>query len=253
MIARGFLGLSALLSVAGCLPDFAATTVTIRGSGAVEVDPDSFVLEFRPSASAGTQTEAIQAMTAQLEAIKSDLPRLEGLTAITIETESVNVRGEPSVECAREFDRSANTYCDLELFRASVGVVVRAQPAEQAGNLVSLATELTRASINAPRFYVKDSDEHQRQALKKAVDNARERAELLGEATGLSVTGIASVEPPQRVVRHASTAPGIDAAEPSLDRRRPIAPIELVPSPIIYSTSIDVTFKLEPARGERGR
>jgi uncharacterized protein len=73
-------------------------------------------------------------------------------------------------------------------------VEVRVDDLPQLGDLISKAVESGAAAVSGIQFDVKARDDLERQALRKAVEDARARAEAAAAGAGTSVTGVIRLE-----------------------------------------------------------
>jgi len=73
-------------------------------------------------------------------------------------------------------------------------VEVRVDDLPQLGDLISKAVESGAAAVSGIQFDVKARDDLERQALRKAVEDARARADAAAAGAGTSVTGVIRLE-----------------------------------------------------------
>ena len=61
---------------------------------------------------------------------------------------------------------------------------------DSVGALIDLAFASGANTLNNISFYASNTEEAKAEALKAAVENARKKAEILAEASGLKITGV---------------------------------------------------------------
>lgn len=116
-----------------------------------------------------------------------------------------------------EFDYN-NGRQTLRGYVARTSIEVRVEPIERAGEVIDLAVQSGATSVSSLRFDVKQREALEREALTKAVESARARAEAAAKGAGRSIERIVKIEdqgaaemPPPRPVMMAMRA-AADAA-----------------------------------------
>ena len=160
-------------------------TITVTGSGRVQVAPDLVDLRFGVMITAGkiakARAEAATAMTAMLAAL-----RKAGIADRDLQTSVVSV--------SPAYDYSANTnppkitgYTVTNLVAATLRDVAKL------GEAIDGALEAGATSIDRLAFGVSNQAEIEQQARAKAVADARAKADVLAEAAGVSLSGVAAI------------------------------------------------------------
>lgn len=213
----------ALASVVG-LPDLAGAqepgstddTLTVSGVGTVGAVPDEAQLSFgvetrRPTAQA--------AVAANGDAMRRVISALRQAGAREIATQWV------SVYPYTADDGSVQGYVASNSVSASSDV-------EDAAALIDAAAEAGANQVSGPGLSSSNAEALYRQALAKAVDEARARAEVLAKAAGRSLGRITTI-----VESGAQPVPVYDRAEAA-------APTPIVPGQQETSATVSVTFSL---------
>jgi uncharacterized protein YggE len=157
----------------------AANTITVTGNATESSAPDEAVLTLTVE-SDGTDPGA--ALNANAVSVQKVLDRLksEGVAAEAIETTNV------SVYPIRTYNPDTGQE-KLTGYRAQNSVTVTLADAKQVGKVLSAAVEAGANIVSGPVWKLSDDTAAVAAALKKAVANARTKAEALAEAQGVKV------------------------------------------------------------------
>ena len=218
--------LLAVVALAGALgtPDFAsadepaATTdkLVVNGAGSVEAVPDRASFSFGVQTRAGT---AKAALAANGDAMRKVIAALRDAGASDLATQSVSVWPN-SAE-----DGGISGFVALNSVTATIGI-------NRAGDLVDAAAAAGANEISGPNMSREDSDRLYREALAKAVEDARARAQALAKAAGRTLGGISEI------------SEGAEAAIPYYERAAVDSSTPVVPGKQETSATISVTFEL---------
>jgi uncharacterized protein len=234
-MSRLFIAVPALLAVAalaGLLapPDFAGAqsptpatdsdSVTVTGVGKVEDVPDEAQMTFGVESRGATAKAAIAANARAMEKL---IAALRQAGAREIATQWVSV-----YPVTREDGTTINGYSASNSVSATIGVA-------RAGDLIDAASEAGANQISGPGLSSSDSERLYRQALSAAVEDARERADILARAAGRSLGEISTI------VEGGGSAPVPFAERAALDAA---ASTPIVPGEQETSATVSVTFDL---------
>jgi uncharacterized protein YggE len=158
----------------------AAKTITVSGDGSVTAVPDratfSFTIDTRAKTASAALTQNSADATAVIAALKN-----AGVTAANIQTSQVSLNPQTS--------QDGTTIIG---YAASNSVTVRTAIAS-AGKIVDAAVGAGANGVSGPSLDVSDQTSLYRDALHKAVDNAKLKAQALADATGLSLGAVLTV------------------------------------------------------------
>jgi uncharacterized protein len=223
--------LLAVVALAGALgpPDFAGAqqtpaatepdTITVNGVGKVEDVPDQARMTFGVESRGATAKAAIAANATAMEKL---IAALRQAGAREIATQWVSV-----YPVTREDGASISGYSASNSVSATIGVA-------RAGELIDAASDAGANTISGPGLSSSDSERLYRQALAAAVEDARERAEILARAAGRSLGEISSIAEASNV--------GIPYAEKTALDAAGSTPV--VPGEQETSATVSVTFDL---------
>jgi uncharacterized protein len=160
--------------------DAAEEGITVTGVGTVEAVPDRAELSFGVTTEGATAKEASTANAERMSKL-IDALKAAGVRSEEIRTQSVSVSPRHSPMGKR-----------LPGFVAENSVSAKVA-ADRAGAIVDLAVENGATNTSGPSFDVSDRDALYRVALQAAVREAREKAEAIASAGGVSVGDVTRV------------------------------------------------------------
>ena len=182
----------------GAAPTTTAT-LTATGSGAVTYTPDSASLTF---AANSQKTTAAGAITANATAMTAIIAAIKQAGAREVSTEGLSL--------STRYNKDGTSIVGFQAGNSVQGTVGVAS----VGGVIDAAVAAGATNINGPSFSTSsDVESLYRTALRQAVTQARERAQVLATAAGLQLMQIVSVDPnsgPQTV-----TATPTSTATPS--------------------------------------
>jgi uncharacterized protein YggE len=162
---------------------FPAVIVT-TGEGVVKRAPDRAWVSIAAESRARTAQEAqrvnTDAMTAVIERIKA-----AGIPADAIQTTGYNLQP--------EFDY-VNGKQTLRGYVARNQVNVRVDVLAKTGEVITAVVATGATNVSGVRFDLKDRDAHEREALRLAVQDARQRANSAATGAGVSIERVVRVE-----------------------------------------------------------
>jgi uncharacterized protein len=182
-------GLAAALALAGVgIPDHArgdtaaARSITVSGTGSVKVTPNQAVFTFGVSTKSAT---AAQAFTANSTAMRKliDALKAAGVRADSLQTSSVSLSSLTSDDGSQ-----------IVGYTASNSVTATIAGVARAGQIVDAAVAAGANQVDGPSLTVADQSSLYHAALKEAIGDARAKAQVLAEASGLHVGAVTSVQ-----------------------------------------------------------
>lgn len=202
--------LAASVSVSAQQPEPQGPVVVTTGEGVIKQAPDrawvSIAAESRAKSPQEAQRANAEAMTAVLAKLKGT-----GLPPDAIRTVALDLRP--------EFDYREGKQT-LRGYVARNTVEVRVDDLARVGEILDLAVGSGATSISGIRFDLKAREKVERDALKLAVADARERAQAAAEGAGMTVSGVVRIEeqgvsaPPPRPMMMARQADSMEAQTP---------------------------------------
>jgi uncharacterized protein YggE len=158
----------------------AAKTITVTGNGSVTTVPDRATFGFTIETRAKTATAALAQNANDATAVIAAL-KAAGVTSANIQTSQVSL-----------MPQSSQDGTTIVGYVASNSVTVRTGLGS-AGKIVDAAVGAGANGVSGPSLDVSDQSTLYRDALHKAVDDAKLKAQSLADAAGLSLGGAQSI------------------------------------------------------------
>lgn len=162
-----------------------ATGLSVTGEGRVKSSPDVAEVTLGVSFEAGTVAEAreraAEAMTAMIEALKAN-----EVDKKDIQTAQFSIEPQYDYEDGRQ---------RLRGYRATNIVTAKIRDIDATGDVIDAAVQAggDAAQVQALRFTIDDPAELQNEARRLAMENAREKAEVLAGAGGVELGDVVNV------------------------------------------------------------
>ena len=166
-----------ILSAAAAL---AETKITVNGTGEVRVSADTAVISLGVSARDKDVLSAQQKVNAAIAAIRRALMD-QGVKEENINTELINIYAVYDYRNDEE---------QLTAYSASSTLAIRVTDMDSVGPLIDASFAAGANTLNGITFSASDTEEARAAAMKEAVADARAKAEILAEASGLKISGI---------------------------------------------------------------
>jgi len=162
-------------------------TLNVNGGGEVYIAPDMANISFAVETNAKTASAAVKENAEKtnkvLEALKSQIGKDD-----TLSTTGYNLS--PVYDYNNQTKKSEFTG-----YRATNTVLVKTFNLKNIGNLIDSAAEAGSNSIQGLTFDSTKRNEHMREALAKAVNDAKTTAETVANAAGVKITTIYQISP----------------------------------------------------------
>lgn len=165
-------------------PGMMSPTITVTGEGTVETAPDMATISLGVTSTARTAALAMAENAAQLSAV------LENLKAAGIEARDLQTSG---LSLGPNWSNSSGGSSRIDGYTASNQLSVRVRDLAKLGAILDAAVKDGANTLNNVQFGVADPAPMLDEARKRAVANARHRAELLTGAAGVALGPIASI------------------------------------------------------------
>ncbi len=181
---RTFLALlAAAVLAAGCAPALAETRITVSGTGETQVSADTAVISLGVSARDRDVQKAQQTVNGSIAKIR------QALTGIGVKEENINT-DYMNIYAVYDYEEDAE---EVKAYNASTTLAVKVTDTDMAGQVIDEAFAAGANTLNGISFSASDTDAARDESLKAAAAEARAKAEVLAEASGLKITGIETV------------------------------------------------------------
>lgn len=203
--------------------------ISVTGQAEMTVKPDMATLNFGVETNAPTAQEAQAQNSVAMNKVIAIL-QASGIAKEDIQTSNFSLF--PVYEYQGE---KPNLKQVVSGYRCNNTVTVRVKDISNTGAIIDAATKAGATNIGGISFGLVNSKSYEDQMLAKAVQNAREKAEIMARAAGVQITGIARMSDGSVSVSPAGRMFLSDAAYGS-------TPVEPGQVTIRASVSIDFTF-----------
>ncbi len=184
--------------------------VTVSGTGIVSLKPDTATITLGVSETAKGALQAQNTVNKKIDAIKKALIKA-GAKEADISVSDLGVWG--------NYDYSDGQEQKLTGYTASHTLNITTTDMDKVGPLIDAALNAGANQLQGVSFSVKNNDEAYSQALKLAVEKAREKADVLAAAAGVKLGALQTMTEsfdysPYVTAKYAEAAAG-DAAVPT--------------------------------------
>jgi uncharacterized protein YggE len=203
----------------------APATISFSGHGEVIAVPDIANIYFTISKDAATVKEA-QANVATIEKKAIDLLKEKGVAEKDIKTTD-----------------ASSYYCPggkqiLTGYTASESITVKIRNTDDAGAIMQGLGTTGVSNLSGPNFAIDKEDELKAEARKKAIDDARAKAEELAEDLGVSLGGVVNFSESGRDYPMMYGMDSMKSATPAS------APAELLKGESTVSSDVTITYEI---------
>lgn len=161
----------------------AETKITVNGTGEVRVSADTAIISLGVNARDKDVLKAQQSVNETIAAIRNALIK-QDLKEENINTDFINIY--PVYDYSNDQEQ-------LAAYNASSTLAIKVTDMESVGTLIDVCFEAGANTLNGITFSASDTEAAETEAMKTAVADAKKKAEILAEASGLKITGIESI------------------------------------------------------------
>jgi uncharacterized protein YggE len=147
------------------------------GTGTITVKPDTAVINVGANGDGKTSSSALQKAAKRLAAVQ------DRLLSLGVARDDITTTGNWTYQ-----DWQARSW------HAELSVTVKVRKIDDAGKLLSEASDAGASNVSGPSFSVADTHAAYGEALRKAIEDARSKAEAAAAQMGVKVTGVVSVD-----------------------------------------------------------
>ena len=175
-----FIALVMLLTAAAAQ---AESKISVSGTGEIRVSADTAVISLGVNARDKDVLKAQQKVNESIAAIRAALTE-QGISEENINTEFINIYVTYDYRDDQE---------EVEAYNASSTLAIKVTEMDKVGALIDAAFSAGANTLNGISFSASDTSEAKAEALREAVADAKNKADVLAEASGLKITGIESL------------------------------------------------------------
>ena len=177
---KGITLLMIAVMVLSCAAALADTRITVNGTGEVRVSADTAVISLGVNARDQDVLKAQQKVNETIAAIRKALTD-QGVKEENINTAFINIYAVYDYQNDQE---------QLAAYNANSTLAIKVTDMESVGALIDVCFAAGANTLDGISFSASDTKEAQDEAMKKAVEDAKEKASIYAEAAGLRITGI---------------------------------------------------------------
>ncbi len=172
----------------------AGSTIFVSGEGEVFAVPDIATVTFSATKDAKTMELAQKDVTDRMNSA-IDFLKTSGVMEKDIKTTNYNAY--PKYEYQREVEQCASGYCPpgrqtLIGYEVSETISVKIRNTDDAGKIIAGLGKLKVSDISGPNFAIDDEDTLKAEARKKAIDDAKAKADILAKELGVKLVRVVS-------------------------------------------------------------
>ena len=175
--------LAAAVLLAACSTAAAETRIAVNGTGETRISADTAVISLGVSARDRDVLKAQQTVNENIAGIRQALLS-NGVAEENINTDYM------SIYAIYDYNEDVEK---VQAYNASTTLAVKVTDMDSVGKLIDEAFAAGANTLNGISFSASDTDEARDESLKAAVGEARAKAEVLAEASGLKITGIETI------------------------------------------------------------
>ena len=172
-----FLSLVLILTAAAA---FADSRITVNGTGEVRVSADTAVISLGVNARDKDVLKAQQKVNETIAAIRAALAAA-GVKEENINTDFINIYAIYDYKEDQE---------QIVAYNANSTLAIKVTDMESVGSIIDICFAAGANTLNGINFSASDTTDAEADAMKKAVADAKAKAEVLAEAAGLKINGI---------------------------------------------------------------
>lgn len=244
------IGAAAALPVAAQDLGIKEPSIIVVGVGKVEVAPDRFTVRATATGQGADQVSALQALAATQSRVTDGLQRLDGLTHRAVSHSSVSVTPTFAGDCEEARYGGRGAACPITGYTATTEMMFEGAPVDQAGNAVSLASQLGARDASLVNLSLADDTAPRAEASRAAFADARRQADLLAAASGQRIVRVLRMQQAdERAYMYAEAA---DAAAPAaadaavdMELMSPNVPLSLEAAPQVITSRLAVAFEIQ--------
>lgn len=162
----------------------AVPTVGVSGTGEVSVKPDRATVRIGASHQADTAIEAQSRVNEIIDEATKAIRALD-IEGLVIQTSGLSL--------SAVYDYRRDQEPRIIGYRSSISLSVRIDDIDRTGRVIDAAMSTGANQLQGVEFSLQDDGEARREALKRAVHDARSKADAIADALGRSLVGLVEV------------------------------------------------------------
>ena len=212
----------------------AESTITVNGTGEIRISADTAVISLGVNARDKDVLKAQQKVNESIAAIRTALIG-QGVKEENINTEFINIYAAYDYQNGEEM---------LAAYNASSTLAIKVTDMESVGTLIDSAFAAGANTLNGISFSASDTEEAESEAMRKAVEDAQKKAEVLAQASGLKITGILTINE-GGVYNYENSIGNVNAMRMDTAEAKEDAGTVVQAAKLIVNATVSITFSAE--------
>lgn len=187
LLLIGFLLLACDQNSVNAEQQYEKSTLNVNGKGEIKAKADVAFINI------AVETTSKNAKSAVREnAVKTDsvIKKLKSMIGKDDKVQTTNYNLSPIYEYNKASRKNF-----INGYRVSNEVIIETYDLKNIGNLIDATSALGANRINGPRFDISNREDYKRQALVKAVEDAKKTADVVANSAGVKVIKILQISP----------------------------------------------------------
>ena len=232
--SKAAVGIIAVMLVFTASFALAETKITVSGSGETQVTADTAIVSLGVNARDKDVLVAQQKANSIIAAIRASLGIL-GIPADCINTDYMNIYAIYDYQGDQEL---------VTAYNAGSTLAIKVTDMNTVGKVIDNAFAAGANTLNGISFSASDTDAAKAESLKKAVADAKARAEVLAEASGLKLSGIETISE-GGTFTYDNTVSNFSARALAEEKEMTTGSTVVQAAKLIVSAAVTVTFEAE--------
>lgn len=223
-----------ILTLTAAVSAMAESTITVNGTGEIRISADTAVISLGVNARDKDVLKAQQKVNESIAAIRTALIG-QGVKEENINTEFINIYAAYDYQNGEEM---------LAAYNASSTLAIKVTDMESVGTLIDSAFAAGANTLNGISFSASDTEEAESEAMRKAVEDAQKKAEVLAQASGLKITGILTINE-GGVYNYENSIGNVNAMRMDTAEAKEDAGTVVQAAKLIVNATVSITFSAE--------
>ncbi len=223
-----------ILTLTAAASAMAESTITVNGTGEIRISADTAVISLGVNARDKDVLKAQQKVNESIAAIRTALIG-QGVKEENINTEFINIYAAYDYQNGEEM---------LAAYNASSTLAIKVTDMESVGTLIDSAFAAGANTLNGISFSASDTEEAESEAMRKAVEDAQKKAEILAQASGLKITGILTINE-GGVYNYENSIGNVNAMRMDTAEAKEDAGTVVQAAKLIVNATVSITFSAE--------
>lgn len=163
------------------------STLNVNGKGEIKAMPDVAYMNISVETTTKKAEDAVRENATKTSNV---IKKLKSMIGSKDNVKTTNYHLSPMYE----YDKVSRKNF-INGYRVSNEVIVETYNLNNLGQLIDATTTLGANRINGPRFDISNREDYKKQALVKAVDDAKKTADIVAKSAGVSLVKIVQISP----------------------------------------------------------